>query len=506
MAIVPYPSQRPSSVTTAMPYAAHREHQADQRAEVLEQHDRQLGGLGPADELPVAGVAAFTLSASLDGGAEREGLGDDREAAGCRWPTAGSRSARGARSCGCPRRWRRAQPRENSTRATTKRPEVPLAPVAERVLLVGGLLGPPAAEEQQALVARVGHGVDALGQHRRGAGHREAGELGDRDRQVGEQRGDDRLRPVPVSPLVAVRCGIGLLLVAGFVGHRQVAPGGWRAVGMVDRRAGPFGVRPHRRARPGEPAACGSWCAGCWPWSSAWCACRAGGRSGPSTTRPRRRAAGVFVGRNEVVGQAVPLYQPIVTPFTQTPSVWFSWHLERYKSYGDDKEWVTVEKRSTSAPFWIQDDTGRSWSGPATPSSSRLGLTETLDHDFAPPYSRWQLRQWVLVGEDVQERHQAMATPASAWPPTVDGGWFRQHARHRRARSRRCRASTASPRSASGRCPDLPARHRPPRTDANGLEFAGEEDPLVVPPSPRQQVASSSGWSARLAAGSAACS
>ena len=40
------------------------EDQADQGADVLEQHDRQLGLLGPADERPPAGWPRFTLCAS----------------------------------------------------------------------------------------------------------------------------------------------------------------------------------------------------------------------------------------------------------------------------------------------------------------------------------------------------------------------------------------------------------------------------------------------------------
>ena len=48
---VPMPSQTPSSVISVSADAEQREHQADQRGEVLEQHDRQLGRLGPADEL-----------------------------------------------------------------------------------------------------------------------------------------------------------------------------------------------------------------------------------------------------------------------------------------------------------------------------------------------------------------------------------------------------------------------------------------------------------------------
>ena len=47
IASVPTPSQTASSVTSAVVTAAERDHEADQRAEVLEQHDGQLGRLRP---------------------------------------------------------------------------------------------------------------------------------------------------------------------------------------------------------------------------------------------------------------------------------------------------------------------------------------------------------------------------------------------------------------------------------------------------------------------------
>ena len=49
------------------------------------------------------------------------------------------------------------------------------------------------AEEQETLVARVGHRVDRLGQHGGGAGEQERQELRDRDAGVGQERRDDRL-------------------------------------------------------------------------------------------------------------------------------------------------------------------------------------------------------------------------------------------------------------------------------------------------------------------------
>lgn len=213
---------------------------------------------------------------------------------------------------------------------------------------------------------------------------------------------------------------------------------------------------------------------------------------------PTSTCRGVFVGRNEVVGQAVPLYQPIMTPFTQTPAVWFSWELERYKSSGDNSEWVTVEKRQTAAPFWIQDETGRVLVRPRSADiEPHSGLCENLDRSFAPPYSRWQLRQWVLVGEDTIERQRSLADSSFAELPTSPSGWFS------------LTADTAGPISG------LSGKHRvtenyvragdqlyllgtaAPRPDAPGLEFTADAGDLLVSTKSEAQVASSSGWSAR---------
>jgi hypothetical protein len=71
--------------------------------------------------------------------------------------------------------------------------DVALAAVAEGVLGVGGLAGLLAAEQQQQLVARVGQGVHALGQHRRRPGEEPGDELRHRDPEVGAERREDRL-------------------------------------------------------------------------------------------------------------------------------------------------------------------------------------------------------------------------------------------------------------------------------------------------------------------------
>lgn len=139
---------------------------------------------------------------------------------------------------------------------------------------------------------------------------------------------------------------------------------------------------------------------------------------------PTSTCRGVFVGRNEVVGRVAPLYGPITTPFTSTPAVWFEWHLERWQSNDDGGSWNTVERRSTAAPFWLEDDTGRVLVRPRNASLEvDRSLCEELKGAFAPPYSRWQLRQWVLAGEDVIERQRSLADPAFEEVPT-SSGWF----------------------------------------------------------------------------------
>jgi LemA protein len=214
---------------------------------------------------------------------------------------------------------------------------------------------------------------------------------------------------------------------------------------------------------------------------------------------PTSTCRGVFVGRNEVVGTAAPLYEPIVTPFSQTSAVWFSWDLERWQKSGDNHEWVTIEKRSTSAPFWLQDDTGRVLVRPRDADLEPVQtLCEKLDGDFAPPYSRWQLRQWVLVGEDTQERAKSLADDAFSAPPTVDGGWFDSTPDTASAISSLSGKHRITEHVIAADAPIYLLGTAQPRTDGPGLEFTGTTGDLLVSTKSEAQVASSSGWSARL--------
>lgn len=215
---------------------------------------------------------------------------------------------------------------------------------------------------------------------------------------------------------------------------------------------------------------------------------------------PTSTCRGVFVGRNEVTGQALPLYDPIVTPFSQTPAVWFSWDLERWEKSGDNHSWVTKEKRQTAAPFWLQDDTGRVLVRPRGADLEPVqALQEKLDGDFAPPYSRWQLRQWVLVGEDTLERTESMADASFSAPPTVDGGWFDSTPDTANAISTLPGSWRITEQVIAAGASIYLLGTANPRTDGPGLEFNGRTGDLLVSTKSEEQVASSSGWAARLA-------
>ena len=187
IAIVPIASNTASPVSTREPHTEQRQHQPDQRAEVLQQHHRQLRHLGLADELP-PGAVALQRAGLDDRRAERVALQPDRDHQDAhrdhrRRQRLGRLQLLDALVEGEHRAEREQQQRDD------ERVEVAVAPVAERVLGGGGALGPLAAEQQQPLVGRVGDRVHRLREHRRRARDQVADELRDRDTGVG--------RPVP---------------------------------------------------------------------------------------------------------------------------------------------------------------------------------------------------------------------------------------------------------------------------------------------------------------------
>src|SRR3569833_3406399 len=71
-------------------------------------------------------------------------------------------------------------------------PEVELAAVAERVVLIGRLLSLAPAPHQQQLIGRIDKTVDALREHRRRPGNRGGDELRNRDSDVRSKRDNER--------------------------------------------------------------------------------------------------------------------------------------------------------------------------------------------------------------------------------------------------------------------------------------------------------------------------
>lgn len=216
---------------------------------------------------------------------------------------------------------------------------------------------------------------------------------------------------------------------------------------------------------------------------------------------PTSTCRGVFVGRNEVIGQAVPLGQPLMAPFSQAAVVWFEWHLEKYRSSGENSSWVTVEKRATAAPFWVQDETGRVLVRPrkakieSVPSACR-----PIGSSYAPPYSRWELRQWALVGEDMIERQRSLASdPAFAEAPHPGGGWFSSTPDTIDPISRLSGKHRVTERMIPAGSPVYLLGEASPRTDINGLEFdAATHEGLLISGKSEGQMSSASSSRALL--------
>lgn len=170
-------------------HADEREDQTDERAEVLKEHDRQLGCLGVAYEV-LPGLRAADRVGLLDGGPEGEGLGDDREDEHAHRPVPVGDLVRVLDLLVALVDREHAADREEDDR-DEEGVDVLLAAVAEGVLRGRLALGLLAAEEQQALVPRVGERVHGFGEHRRRTTEEERHELRYRDRKVrGECRHD----------------------------------------------------------------------------------------------------------------------------------------------------------------------------------------------------------------------------------------------------------------------------------------------------------------------------
>ena len=65
-------------------------------------------------------------------------------------------------------------------------------------------------------------------------------------------------------------------------------------------------------------------------------------------------------GFTELVGVGRLLSEPLTSPLTALPCLWWSYNIERYKKGSDNNAgtWVSVERRTSKVPFNIDDGTG----------------------------------------------------------------------------------------------------------------------------------------------------
>ncbi len=80
---------------------------------------------------------------------------------------------------------------------------------------------------------------------------------------------------------------------------------------------------------------------------------------------PTARLRSAAQGFNEIegVGRAIE-EQPLYSPLTFTPCLWFDMKIERLESSGKNRTWVTVERRKSDALFRLDDDTGEAFVDP----------------------------------------------------------------------------------------------------------------------------------------------
>lgn len=145
-------------------------------------------------------------------------------------------------------------------------------------------------------------------------------------------------------------------------------------------------------------------------WRRAWNA----EDDAPSTCR------GVFIGPNSVSGRAVPALEPLIAPFSNRPVVWFEWVLQ-HLSVGA-KQWATVDFRSSTAPFWLRDDTGQVLVRPRDAHvDTGVPAPYAITGHWSPRLSIRQAREWCMVGEDAEERVRSMADRSFGAAPNIVG-------------------------------------------------------------------------------------
>lgn len=75
---------------------------------------------------------------------------------------------------------------------------------------------------------------------------------------------------------------------------------------------------------------------------------------------PTSRVRSAHQGYVELEGGARPLDdQPVVSPLTGTTCVWWFYEIEKRVRRNKSTSWKTIDKKSSDAPFYLVDETGR---------------------------------------------------------------------------------------------------------------------------------------------------
>ena len=171
-----------------------RQRQAPQRREVFAEDDDQLALPRGAEPTPEAGSPTLLVDLAQRA-PERERLGRDAEREDRdRHPRAAQRIVALQLVHAFVDREQAAHAEEHQR--DDEAPEIDRPAVAERVVGRGAAFGLLQAPDQKCLIAAIGERMDRLGEHRGRAGVGSAGTLGQRDRDVGAERIDDRSKRI----------------------------------------------------------------------------------------------------------------------------------------------------------------------------------------------------------------------------------------------------------------------------------------------------------------------
>jgi LemA protein len=133
---------------------------------------------------------------------------------------------------------------------------------------------------------------------------------------------------------------------------------------------------------------------------------------------PTSRCAAVFVGRNEVVGEAQPV-RPLLAPMSGQQCVWFTWELERKVVTRDSKgntstRWQSVAERTSVSPFRVVDESGEVLVWPE-------GATLHTDQSVHEPASRSEVPYSLA---ELQAMTEEGELPAAGVEPEREGGFL----------------------------------------------------------------------------------